>query len=747
MTPRDAARTYASLGWLVFPLIPNEKRPATEHGLLDASRDAGVIDQWWDENPARNVGVVTSRSSGIWVLDEDVDHETGELIGEKTLADLLAKHGELPPHPIARTPRGGRHHVFAYPEDGQDLPRKIKFAPGLDALGSRLEDGGEKAGYFGAYPSVVGNGRYQWDVLPSKVKPPQAPAWLVEMVRAEPEAQPFNGEAVLSDHTTAYGRRALEDECAKLAGTPPGAQDDTLIRIATRIGSLVAAGEIENGEARSSLLAAGMKMVNSGRPWTPRELEGKIERGFKYAAKSPYKKREREQSVAALPASPIKSSSENTAQTVPPQPILQLVVNNQLVDASPKIENWMMGLPWQVKKREDPDLKWNLKPAEAINCQLMIQHHPQIKGIYAYNKFSDQVVILRGIDGQTAGYPRQITDADDAELCAWLNWHGIGPPLTMARTYLRTIAMINSFDPLEEYLMPLKWDGTPRIDNWLTYYAGAEPSDYVRLVGRKYLISAVARGLRPGCKVDAMLILEGIQALGKSTLAYILFGSQFFSDQVGDVRNKDAAERIQGVWGIEIPEMDKFSRVEANAVKSFLSQRDDRYRAAYAHNTATRKRRCVFFGTINPDGMGYLRDTTGNRRFWPVAVTSIAMDDLIADRDQIWAEAKHAFENNERWWLDRDDEDITMPQQKARQLQTVFEPKVIEWVKIQDANEDGYIKFHMHKLLEYLGIEKTKMDAFSGKIGPILRDLGMTTGNNKGRYWEIKRENLRKDDE
>lgn len=310
--------------------------------------------------------------------------------------------------------------------------------------------------------------------------------------------------------------------------------------------------------------------------------------------------------------------------------------------------------------------------------------------------------------------------------------------MPMARSYLRSVAFRNSFDPLEEYISSLTWDGKTRIDNWLTYYAGADSSEYTQMVGRKFLISAVARALRPGCKVDTMLILEGRQSIGKSTLPYTLFGAEFFSDQVGDVRSKDSAERIQGIWCVEIPEMDKFSRVETNAVKSFLSQRDDRYRAAYAHNTATRLRRCVFFGTINPDGAGYLRDTTGNRRFWPVAVTSVDNEGLAADRDQIWAEARTAFLSKEPWWLTRDEERLATPEQDARQQEMVLEPKIAEWIASRDP-VSPLVTFTMHDCLAGIGIETSKMDMFANKVGPVLKKLGCVHRNNKGRYWEFDR--------
>ena len=292
-----------------------------------------------------------------------------------------------------------------------------------------------------------------------------------------------------------------------------------------------------------------------------------------------------------------------------------------------------------------------------------------------------------------------------------------------------------------EWMGSLKWDGKKRIDTWLTYYAGAADSEYTRTVGRKFLISSVARGLDPGCKCDTMLVLEGPQGLKKSSLVRVLAGDEWFSDQVGDVTNKDSSQLIQGVWIMEIPEMDKFSRAEANAVKDFLTRRFDRYRPPYGRNVVRRERRCVFFGTINPDGTGYLKDTTGNRRYWPVVVSSIDVDGVAADREQMWAEAKAAYDGGEQWWLTDEENALAESEQEARRDDDPWEAPVREYLDdpVRKHERRGFTNSDI--LWNALKLELPKQQKKEkDRVARILKMLGFVKRNNsngiRGRSWD-----------
>jgi len=170
---------------------------------------------------------------------------------------------------------------------------------------------------------------------------------------------------------------------------------------------------------------------------------------------------------------------------------------------------------------------------------------------------------------------------------------------------------------VREYLLGLHWDGVPRIDRWLIDHLGAENNALNKAFGAKWLIGCVARVMRPGCKLDTALILEGRQGLMKST-ALSTLGSPWVTDHMPDLGSKDAMEHLQGVWIIELAELSSLSRVEAGRIKAFLSTPSDRFRPSYGRATANHPRQCGFAGSINPGGSGYLPDETGNRRFWCV---------------------------------------------------------------------------------------------------------------------------------
>ncbi|GMA52657.1 hypothetical protein GCM10025857_40140 [Alicyclobacillus contaminans] len=200
----------------------------------------------------------------------------------------------------------------------------------------------------------------------------------------------------------------------------------------------------------------------------------------------------------------------------------------------------------------------------------------------------------------------------------------------------------NGFNPVAAYLDSLEWDGVPRLDTLYVDYLGADDHPYTRAVARKAFTAAVARAMTPGCKFDYMTVVCGPQGIGKSTL-FTKLGRDWFSDSIKTFEGKDAAELIQGVWIVEIGELEAFSKTDIKVVKQFLSKLDDQYRAAYARTTERHPRRCVFFGTTNDHE--YLRDPTGNRRFWPVDAmmqepTKSVFTDLTDEEiDQIWAEA------------------------------------------------------------------------------------------------------------
>jgi predicted P-loop ATPase/phage/plasmid primase-like uncharacterized protein len=259
------------------------------------------------------------------------------------------------------------------------------------------------------------------------------------------------------------------------------------------------------------------------------------------------------------------------------------------------------------------------------------------------------------------------SDRDDYLVAEWLQHQGIIVPASIAGQAVETVARDREFHPVREYLDGLEWDGVARLDRWLTTYLGAADSVYVRAVGARWLISAVARIYVPGCQADCALILEGPQGIRKSSALAVL-ARPWFTDRLSELGSKDAAIETRGVWIIELAELDTMSRAEVGTIKAFMSRRQDRFRPPYGKRLVDLPRQCVFAGSINPEG-GYLKDATGGRRFWPAVCGTIDLDGLEHDRDQLWAEARDRFRRHEPWWLETRELDALAAEQQAERYQ------------------------------------------------------------------------------
>jgi len=240
-------------------------------------------------------------------------------------------------------------------------------------------------------------------------------------------------------------------------------------------------------------------------------------------------------------------------------------------------------------------------------------------------------------------------------ICTWLvkqpSFHFTRTPsATKIEQAVAVACELNRVDAVRAYLEAQVWDGVPRLDQGAERYFGAPSSDYARAIFAKWMIGAVARVMDPGCQMDNMIVLEGSQGLRKSSALRVLAGPEHFTDSLPDVSTKDASEHLLGPWVIEMSELDQLNRSELTATKSFLTRRVDSFRHAYGRRTSDHPRRCVFAGTTNESE--YLRDATGNRRFWPLACTKVDLDALAHDRDQLWAESVHRFKAGEPWHIE-----------------------------------------------------------------------------------------------
>lgn len=307
---------------------------------------------------------------------------------------------------------------------------------------------------------------------------------------------------------------------------------------------------------------------------------------------------------------------------------------------------------WKAKlvRTENGDVKPLI-----TNAVLILENEPALLGI-RYNELSNGIEVKGKLP-----WPRPNKywrDADDAQLYTWVaDRYGVQFPENRFSKALTTVTDKRRFNPLREYVQQLpEWDGVPRADTLLIDYLGAPDTEYTRAVTRKTLIGAVQRVLQPGCKFDTVLVLVGKPGIGKSTLLRKL-GGKWFSDSLSlaDTRDKTAAEKLQGVWIMEIGEMQGTRKADVDIMKGFISRQVDEYRAAYGRVVEHHPRTCIICGTTNST-TGFLRDTTGNRRFWPVPVNGggrLSVWDMTEDtRAQIWAETMILVAEGETSYLD-----------------------------------------------------------------------------------------------
>lgn len=281
-----------------------------------------------------------------------------------------------------------------------------------------------------------------------------------------------------------------------------------------------------------------------------------------------------------------------------------------------------------------------------------------------------------------------------------------------------------AYHPVREYLESLKWDEEPRIHRLLTEALGGEDLPLHQAYLRRFLISAVARALTPGCKVDTALILVGTQGAKKSTFFKTLFGADWFGDSPIPIGDKDAAILLRTVWGYEAAEMEDLSRRTAEAVKQFLSTAADLFRTPFERNATHKPRHSVLCGSTNKPE--FLTDETGSRRFWPLTVPkawTVPIELLRGWRDQLWAEAVVAYRAGERWWFEREEEadlgraeDVSQYQERdpwepdvRAALQTVHAPftgaELLVWMKLRAEERNTVNVRRVARILVSLGYE------------------------------------------
>ena len=415
-------------------------------------------------------------------------------------------------------------------------------------------------------------------------------------------------------------------------------------------------------------------------------------------------------SDTAYAAASAVSDNASTASGAAPENASTPAVSDTTIVAPPA---------WQSKLKYD---KMGAIKNTLTNLLLIMQNDPQLKGV-VFNQLSDGMEIRDDIAPVPWKHPSKFwRDADDKQIISYIETrYGA----FSNRNYDVAIGKVTddrSYHPIRDYLSSLpEWDRTPRIETLLIDYLGAPDNRYVRAVTRKTLCAAVKRVLQPGIKFDTMLVLNGPQGVGKSTLIAKL-GGEWFNDSLSlnDTKDKTAAEKLQGFWIMEIGELAGLRKAEVETLRSFLSRQNDIYRASFGKRATPHLRQCVFFGTTNEES-GYLRDTTGNRRFWPVKTPGTGYKhswQLTREEiDQIWAEALYYVNSGEKIYLDSDLDALAQEEQREA---------------MQTDEREGLVREYLDKLLpedwETMDLAERRGflrgDAFTGgnRVGTVRRN-------------------------
>jgi predicted P-loop ATPase len=362
------------------------------------------------------------------------------------------------------------------------------------------------------------------------------------------------------------------------------------------------------------------------------------------------------------------------------------------------------------------------------NLILILEQDPALSGIVACDEFLAASVLMRAppvpldtVPPAGGPYPRTWRASDVSYIQSYIQrtWCK-SAARTEVEEAMHAVAEMHRFHPVKDWLATLVWDGTSRLDGWLTNAFGAPDDDYHAAAGAAFLIAAVKRVRQPGIKFDHMPILEGKQALGKSTAIRTLFGAPWFTDALpAALESRDAALGLQGVWVIEFAEIEHLIRADVEVIKAFLSRSVDRFRAPYGRQFLTYPRQCVVIGTTNDND--YLRDSTGNRRFWPVRCEHVDLEWIEANRGQLWAEAAAREASGEAHWLtETDAKTEAAAAQHARLQDDVWEEK------IEPRLRHRILSVTMGEVLsEFLTIPTERQDRRTQlRAATVLRKLG-----------------------
>jgi len=633
-------------------------------------------------------GVCTGERSGIFVVDVDVRPEKGV----DGFEDIL-KLGPMPDTLVVATPTGGFHFYFKWP--GFKVRNSAKeLAPGVDIRGDggMVVEAGSPHANGGVYEVV--------EDLPIA----DAPEWLLNWpgLRNSKSEKPVELEDRV-DLDSDEGAAALDAAIAYLKNAKPSIEGENGHKaLWTAARKLVLAFRLP-AEVSLALLQEHFNPRCSPE-WSERELIHKLnEAGAKATAKPKVEVPEWFQNFAPkTPTQKIAADPPKTSRQTPTAKREYLYPNPNMLSASNSMR----------------ELEFN-------DLRIVLSTHEEWEGVMQYDEFRDKHAAVNPpfpMDCERPG--TGITKDDAMNLRSWFAHYGYQVSKQDCQDLLPLICKNHKFHPIVEYLR-----GCPRapgiLDELAAVVFGVEDPTFNRFL-RKTLIAAVRRVLRPGKnyeseKVDTMLVLHGKQGIRKSTFIETLFGEEFTRSQMPELSSKDASDALRGYWAIEIAELDKLLRVDSTTAKDFLARKYDDYRPAYEACQRRFPRQCIFIGTTNETE--FLRDPTGERRYWPIPCKKVDIEFVKANRDLIWGEAYYLANRPEaeepHWEITEDAANLVRVQ---FQQQNPWENVVTEyvkgkkWVRMEDVYTNAIDKTG--------GIVKLSSAALRKQVKQTLTDIG-----------------------
>jgi predicted P-loop ATPase len=700
----DIVQHYIDAEKRLFPVLSAKAKDAS-----DQERGKKPLVMRWQNSPKSNPrtasGLVTSEAG--WALDADDLIVDVDVRNNKKGLESLKKLNEACGIDLfqcavvrVRTGSGGLHLYFKK-DSNLSIHKKLKAYPDIEFLSS------------GCYAITAGSlhacGSFyefldETDLNETSMAPESLCKMLEKQNHKAEKTENTGKEKFVTDDASLGRAVFFLTETAEPAIEGSNG-DETAYRVACRMHDF--------GLPLEQAIQLMIEHYNPrcAPPWSPNELIVKIKNAYNYA----------QNPVGAL-AVDTSSFGEVTAEAELP--------GLRRVDDEITAANWTDYLEWQMT------MQGRKLRSSVTNARLLLRYGIDLRDAFVYNDFAQCVVLVKKPqwlkyygDLPVDGLP--LEDSLVIKLRGFLiDMYNVEFSLQGMGEAILDVALQNSSHPVRNFLNALEWDGVPRLDTWLHDYLTADKNAYTAAVGKKFMVGAVKRIMEPGCKFDFIMVLEGSQGLGKSTVGAAL-GDPWFTDQMGDLSspNNQVEENIRGKWIVEVAELDSFGKADNNRIKHFLSRSVDRYRIKFDKYSKDHPRQCVFIGTTNQ--LNYLTDTTGNRRFWPIRCPRLKFEKVVElrnIREQLFAEAVQLYRSGkEKLYMDTKElEELAKSEQIERQIEDPWIEPITRYADGANVDRRVYDFLPTERIFgEILGIGAAqRYHRDQKRIAELMRSLG-----------------------